>query len=118
MSSLGDESVLVEQKDVGSSPAEPPSSRGFFVSTRDGLFSAVLYVLEQLGSYVELTLSTVAWIFRRPFRVDQYLGQLEFVGVGSTFIIVVTGLFSGMVLALQTVHSLREYGAESTVGGI
>ena len=80
--------------------------------------SPFVVALEQLGSYVQLTLSTVAWIFRRPFRLSQYMNQLEFIGVGSVFIVVVTGLFSGMVLALQTVHSLREYGAESTVGGI
>lgn len=78
----------------------------------------LLYVLEPLGSYVQLTLSTITWVFRPPFRFSQYLNQMEFIGVGSTFIVVVTGLFSGMVLALQTVHSLREYGAESTVGGI
>lgn len=82
------------------------------------LLRPLLYLLEQLGSYTQLTLSTIAWVFRRPFRLGQYLNQMEFIGVGSTFIVVVTGLFSGMVLALQTVHSLRQYGAESTVGGI
>lgn len=74
--------------------------------------------LEEIGSYVGLTLSTIAWIFRPPFRLSQYLGQMEFIGVRSSFIVVVTGVFSGMVLALQTVHSLRQFGAESMVGGV
>lgn len=43
---------------------------------------------------------------------------MEFIGVRSSFIIVLTGLFSGMVLALQTVQSLRQFGAESNVSGI
>ncbi len=96
-------------------PAGDDSAQGNGVTS---LLVPFIYVLEQIGSYVGLTLSTVIWIFRRPFRFGQYLNQVEFIGVGSVFIIVVTGLFSGMVLALQTVHSLRQYGAESTVGGI
>lgn len=78
----------------------------------------VLLPLEAVGSYVRLTAETLLAIFRPPLRVSQYLTQIEFIGVGSSFIVCVTGLFSGMVLSLQTVHSLREYGAESTVGGI
>lgn len=78
----------------------------------------VLLPLEALGSYARLTSETLLGIIRPPLRVEQYLMQMEFIGVGSSFIVGVTGLFSGMVLALQTVHSLREYGAESTVGGI
>jgi phospholipid/cholesterol/gamma-HCH transport system permease protein len=39
-------------------------------------------------------------------------------GVQSTFIVSLTGVFSGMVLALQMTYSLRAYGAESQVGAI
>src|SRR5690606_33180705 len=39
-------------------------------------------------------------------------------GVQSIFIVSLTGIFSGMVLALQTVHSLRQFGAEGVVGAI
>ena len=84
----------------------------------ESLLAPLVRGLEQVGSYVQLTISTLAWIVRPPFRLTQYLSQVEFIGVGSVFIVFVTGLFSGMVLALQTVHSLRQYGAESTVGGI
>ncbi len=99
--------------EVDQKPTVGPSFAWF-----DAALAPVLYVLEQMGVYVQLTASTLVWIVRRPLRVSQYLTQMEFIGVGSSFIVVVTGLFSGMVLALQTVHSLREYGAESTVGGI
>jgi len=99
--------------EVNEKPTAGPS-----ISWLDTALSPLLYVLEQVGGYIQLTASTLMWIFRRPFRVSQYLNQMEFIGVGSSFIVIVTGLFSGMVLALQTVHSLREYGAESTVGGI
>lgn len=107
---------------------EPPGPR----PVRDALASVVrawdniwerllrtpLAWLEEIGSYVSLTIKTVAWIFRPPLRLSQYFLQMEFIGVRSSFIVVVTALFSGMVLALQTVHSLRQFGAESMVGGV
>jgi phospholipid/cholesterol/gamma-HCH transport system permease protein len=43
---------------------------------------------------------------------------MEFIGVQSTFIVALTGTFSGMVLALQTVNSLRTFSAEGVVGSI
>src|SRR4051812_19229860 len=43
---------------------------------------------------------------------------MDFIGVKSIFIVGLTGTFSGMVLALQTVHSLRQFGAEGVVGSI
>lgn len=83
-----------------------------------GIVEPPMAALEGIGSYVQLTLSTIAWIFRPPFRISQYLAQMEFIGVRSSFIVIVTGVFSGMVLSLQTVHSLRQFGAESMVGGV
>jgi phospholipid/cholesterol/gamma-HCH transport system permease protein len=43
---------------------------------------------------------------------------MDFIGVQSVFIVSLTGVFSGMVLALQTVHSLRQFSAEGVVGSI
>jgi phospholipid/cholesterol/gamma-HCH transport system permease protein len=43
---------------------------------------------------------------------------MEFIGVQSIFIIALTGTFSGMVLALQMVHSFKQFQAEGLVGGV
>jgi phospholipid/cholesterol/gamma-HCH transport system permease protein len=67
---------------------------------------------------VRLTIDTLRWLARRPFRVGEVLNAMEFVGVQSLFIIMLTGTFSGMVFALQSVNSLREYGAEGVVGSV
>src|SRR5690606_9678018 len=55
---------------------------------------------------------------RPPYRLTQLFAAMEFIGVQSIFIVALTGVFSGMVLALQTVHSLRNFGAEGIVGSI
>jgi phospholipid/cholesterol/gamma-HCH transport system permease protein len=78
----------------------------------------VVDILDQLGSTVLLTLQSLAWMFRRPFRVGQLLLAMEFIGVQSIFIIALTGTFSGMVLALQMVHSFKQFQAEGLVGGV
>jgi phospholipid/cholesterol/gamma-HCH transport system permease protein len=53
---------------------------------------------------------------RRPWRVALAFEQAEFIGFGSLFIILLTGLFTGAVFTLQTVHALSRVGMESMVG--
>jgi phospholipid/cholesterol/gamma-HCH transport system permease protein len=74
--------------------------------------------LDRLGAILLLTGQTLAWLARPPYRFSQLLLAMDFIGVKSTFIVGLTGTFSGMVLALQTVHSLRQFGAEGVVGSI
>ncbi len=78
----------------------------------------LLYWLDNLGTLLTLTAKTLMWLVRPPFRVSQMLNAMDFIGVQSIFIVGLTGTFSGMVLALQTSHSLRAFGAEGRVGGI
>jgi phospholipid/cholesterol/gamma-HCH transport system permease protein len=80
--------------------------------------SPVLAGLDQVGRILELTGQTLVWMIRPPYRLIQLLLAMEFLGVKSIFIITLTGTFSGMVLALQTVNSLRQFSAEGVVGSI
>src|SRR5688572_22700832 len=82
------------------------------------LVAPVMSTLDQLGRLVLLTSRTLTWMLRPPFRFGQLLNSMEFVGVQSIFIIMLTGTFSGMVFALQTVAGLRTYGAEGVVGSV
>ncbi|HET9958636.1 MAG TPA: ABC transporter permease [Polyangiaceae bacterium] len=82
------------------------------------LASPVLRLLEQVGMTVELTGRTLVWLIRPPYRLNLLFSAMDFVGVQSIFIVSLTGIFSGMVLALQTTHSLRQFGAEGVVGSL
>jgi phospholipid/cholesterol/gamma-HCH transport system permease protein len=88
----------------------------------DGLFAFVtrplLVLFEGIGAVLLLTARTVSWAIRPPYRVTQLFAAMDFIGVQSVFIVSLTGIFSGMVLALQTVHSLRNFGAEGVVGSV
>lgn len=82
------------------------------------LFDPVLAFFDSVGTQVLLTARTLMWMVRPPYRPGQLLISMDFIGVQSIFIVALTGVFSGMVLALQTTHSLRQFGAEGTVGYI
>jgi phospholipid/cholesterol/gamma-HCH transport system permease protein len=91
-------------------------------STKSQALSSViepaLSWLDNVGNIVSLTGRTLIWLFRPPFRVQQMLAMMDFIGVQSIFIVALTGTFSGMVLALQTTYALRAFSAEGRVGGL
>lgn len=74
--------------------------------------------LRQLGGILLMLMQAARLTFTPPYRFRNLVKQMEFVGVKSLFIVVLTGLFSGMVLALQSYHGFRKFGGESLMGGI
>ncbi len=71
---------------------------------------------EMLGELVLFTSSSTAALFRPPYRAGLLFNQLEFMAWGSLFVVGLTGLFTGMVLALQTVYAFGLFNAQSLVG--
>jgi phospholipid/cholesterol/gamma-HCH transport system permease protein len=69
-----------------------------------------------LQEYFTLAGKSIAFIFRRPFYPQDIVQQMDAIGVQSLGIIVLTGLFTGMVLALQTSVQLETFGATMYVG--
>jgi phospholipid/cholesterol/gamma-HCH transport system permease protein len=57
-------------------------------------------------------------VFRSPHYTDDILLQMDIIGVGSLPIVVLTGFFSGAVMALQMSRALATYGATGQVGPI
>ena len=74
---------------------------------RDSILGYLLVVQE----YTLLCVRTVINLVRPPFYVRETIIQMDRIGVGSLFIVVLTGMFTGMVLALQGAVQLEPYGA-------
>lgn len=72
--------------------------------------------VQEMGRMLLFMLSTSAWLVRPPFRFHQTMKQLHFIGYKSTFVVVLTAGFTGMVLALQGYYSLRKFGSEGLLG--
>src|SRR5580704_19632146 len=84
----------------------------------DSVSAPVVSFFDELGSTVLLGIQTVRWAARPPFRVGQLLGALDFVGVGSAFIVGLVGLFTGMAFTVSTIIGFRQFSAEGMVGGV
>src|SRR2546430_7776002 len=61
--------------------------------------------------FAPLSAAAFAGAFRRPLSLRDTLYHMDQIGVGSLFIVVLTGIFTGMVLALQGSIQLEPYGA-------
>lgn len=57
-------------------------------------------------------------IFRSPHYSDDVFMQMDIIGFGSLPIVLLTGAFSGAIIALQMSRALNQYGAASQVGSI
>jgi phospholipid/cholesterol/gamma-HCH transport system permease protein len=79
-------------------------------------FSPIVRFLQSLGDHVSLAAKALACLPRRPFRAGNYLEAAEYIGFGSLPIILLVGAFTGMVVALQAVFTLRILQAESFAG--
>ncbi|MBN2687162.1 MAG: ABC transporter permease [Deltaproteobacteria bacterium] len=82
----------------------------------DNFGRAVLENVEEMGKILLLFLSTMTWMVRPPLKLRLIFKQFEFVGVKSIYVVVLTGTFTGMVLALQSYYGFRMFSAESLVG--
>jgi phospholipid/cholesterol/gamma-HCH transport system permease protein len=60
----------------------------------------------------------VANLFTRPRYWADIYAQMDSIGVGSLPIVVLTGFFTGCVLALQSAVALKEFGAVSKTGSL
>jgi phospholipid/cholesterol/gamma-HCH transport system permease protein len=66
--------------------------------------------------YVLLAWQGLAAIFSRPRYTREVVAQMDSLGVQSLSIVVLTGMFTGMVLALQMAATLDVFGARPYVG--
>lgn len=77
----------------------------------------VLAFIENSGRIVLLTAETFYHLPRRP-NMQHVVHQMAHLGVDSLPIVLLTILFTGMVMTVQTAHEFIKFGAQSSVGGI
>jgi phospholipid/cholesterol/gamma-HCH transport system permease protein len=72
----------------------------------------------ETGRLLLLLVQTLKQIPVPPLGIKNIVKQMLEVGVKSVPVVIVTGLFTGMVLALQTFTGFKRFGAESLVGSV
>jgi phospholipid/cholesterol/gamma-HCH transport system permease protein len=72
--------------------------------------------LLEVQEFVRMIAQTARALFTRPYYVRDIVEQFDVIGVGSMTVVLLTGMFTGMVLALQSGLTLDQFGARSMVG--
>jgi phospholipid/cholesterol/gamma-HCH transport system permease protein len=82
------------------------------------LGSLIVKFTRGTGSVVILWFSVLKKLFMPPLEVKNIFKQMQEVGLRSVPVVVITAVFTGMVLALQTFTGFKRFGAESLVGSV
>lgn len=76
----------------------------------------IFRILQSVQDFALLTFKVISSLFSRPrYIADTYL-QMDAIGVSSIPIVLLTGFFTGAVLALQTSTSVKAFGAVNLTG--
>ena len=70
----------------------------------------------EVQEYVRLAWASARDAFSRPFYYHDLIEQLDAIGWGSLTVVLLTGIFTGAVLALQSGLTLDQFGARPVVG--
>ncbi len=73
---------------------------------------------EALGAYTLLLVDVIRDILRHGINVREVLRQIVLIGLKSLPIVLLTAVFTGMVLAIQTSYGLHRFGAKNYVGNL
>jgi len=75
-------------------------------------------IVYDVQEFFILSYESIRRLFSPPRYFLDIIDQMDAIGVGSLRIVLLTGLFTGMVLALQTAQTLATFGAKNYVGKI
>ena len=82
-----------------------------FIGTR------TMKVINDLGAAVIFSALAFLRIFR-PKQLREIMQQVFYIGAKSSNIVMLIGLFTGMVLGLQLYYTLRKFGSEGFLGSV
>ncbi len=73
--------------------------------------------LEYTGGIASLSADAATFIGRMRIRFSETIAQAYFLGVQSTTIVLLTSLFTGMVISLESANQANSFGVSNLVGG-
>jgi len=74
--------------------------------------------IHEVQEYLRLLGQVARGLVTRPIYARDIIEQCDAIGIGSLTVVMLTGVFTGMVLALQAGITLDRFGVRSTVGSL
>ncbi len=84
----------------------------------EALGAFVIDRIEALGGIVTFLIAAVSFTFAPPYKFRLVIRQIREIGADSTFLVVLIGTFTGMVLGLQGYNTLARFGSQSALGSV
>jgi phospholipid/cholesterol/gamma-HCH transport system permease protein len=75
-----------------------------------------ILTLRSMGRMFIFLFDAIVISFIPPFKFNIFVKQINFIGAKSLMVIVLIGVFTGMVLALQLFYTLRKFGSDALLG--
>jgi phospholipid/cholesterol/gamma-HCH transport system permease protein len=80
--------------------------------------ASTITICNRLGAFTLFLLEVLKTFFTSKLKISKTFAQMNRIGVESLSIVLLTGLFTGMVLALQTYIGFQRVGGEQFIGAI
>ena len=101
-----------------STTTAPSGATGWFANQVANLGAFAMGSIAGVGDVCLFALRTVGWIFARRQRRDVLIPNFYLIGVMSLPVVALTGLFIGMVLAVQSFAQFKALGLETRLGSV
>jgi phospholipid/cholesterol/gamma-HCH transport system permease protein len=101
-----------------STTTAPSGATGWFANQVANLGAFAMGSIAGVGDVCLFALRTVGWIFARRQRRDVLIPNFYQIGVMSLPVVALTGLFIGMVLAVQSFAQFKALGLETRLGSV
>ncbi len=93
-------------------------SPGVVVGTVCAIGRSAINAVQQAGRLAMFFVTTLSRLFYWPFPFAEVIKQIHFIGAKSMPVIIMAGLFTGMVVALQFYDALIRFGSVDLLGSV
>jgi phospholipid/cholesterol/gamma-HCH transport system permease protein len=98
----------------------PEAQGGVLRSVLEGIGRSVIAAVEEFGYFLALAVESAYWLLvgkfaKQPVRIPAIFEQMMVVGVAAIPIVFILSFAIGVMLAIQGIHTLKAFGAESQV---
>ena len=88
------------------------------VSIFEAFGGRIVRGLTETGRTASMMIAALRWMLGGRLEFRETVLQIHRIGVDPVYIVLVTGAFTGMVLAYQTARQFLDFGAQAFVGGL
>jgi phospholipid/cholesterol/gamma-HCH transport system permease protein len=72
--------------------------------------------INHFGKFIIFQFSLMPLYFQKPARFKEIMQQINIIGIKTLFVILLTAIFTGMVMSVQFYQAFHRFGAEGFIG--